>query len=106
MNSFHLKIAFGSTLTFCSIFSLKVDEICKSIAKYEGTVIDLRRQAEELIALIPSQKDQVYLVDWSRLKPLTRVTWLMHYGERGSHLVNLTNQQRLSDKIIHMVVRR
>jgi hypothetical protein len=40
-------------------FSLKVDEICKSIAKYEGTVVDLRRQAEELISLIPSQKDQV-----------------------------------------------
>ena len=44
---------------FVSISSLKVDEICKSIAKYEGTVIDLRRQADELIQLIPSQKDQV-----------------------------------------------
>jgi len=42
-----------------SLPSLKVDEICKSIAKYEGTVVDLRRQAEELIQLIPSQKDQV-----------------------------------------------
>jgi hypothetical protein len=41
------------------LFSLKVDEICKSIAKYEGTVNDLRRQAEELCTIIPSQKDQV-----------------------------------------------
>ncbi len=36
-----------------------MDEICKSIAKYEGTVNDLRRQAEELCTIIPSQKDQV-----------------------------------------------
>lgn len=39
--------------------SLKVDEICKSIAKYENNVIDLRRQAEELSLDIPSRKDQV-----------------------------------------------
>ncbi len=39
--------------------SLKVDEICKSILKYESTVVDLRRQANELSLAIPSEKDQI-----------------------------------------------
>ena len=39
--------------------SLKIDEICKSIAKYESNIQGLRKTGQELIPTIPSSKDQI-----------------------------------------------
>ena len=38
---------------------LKIDEICKSIAKYEPNIQGLRKTGQELIPTIPSSKDQI-----------------------------------------------
>ena len=38
---------------------LKIDEICKSIAKYEPNIQELRKVGQELIPTIPSSKDQI-----------------------------------------------
>ena len=39
--------------------SLKIDEICKSISKYESNIQGLRKTGQELIPTIPSSKDQI-----------------------------------------------
>ena len=38
---------------------MKIDEICKSIARYEPNIVGLRNHGQELIPTIPSAKEQI-----------------------------------------------
>ena len=64
--------------------SLKIDEICKSISRYEGNIVGLRKHGQELIPTIPSTKDQI----------------LQALSEVEKQWANLDNMRRSSEKQI------
>ena len=60
--------------------SLKIDEICKSISRYESNIADLRKHGQELIPTIPSNKEQILQAlsdvekQWANLDSLRRTS--------------------------------